>query len=384
MSERQSTVLRALLAVVIAAQLLVAGAATRVRTNDDAAIHVGRPPRAVQQPLTGPTIPTPAPDTTLVVASGRPATRPIGNRPEPAASRQLRQPDAVPYGPAVEFTSDVEPAENLLFVLVAGSDARPGQRVDRSRADSIHLLAVNPATGTGTVLGFPRDAWVEIPGHGHGKINTAMAIGGPDLLSETVQRLTGLPVHWWVVTSFDGLTTMVDALDRLVVHVERRMADRASGAYFERGHHNLAGREVLAFTRDRTSVARGDFSRSENQGVVITSALRKMRTEVADMDGVGRWARVLWDHVRIDAPFDDVVRLGAVARRLDPDRLVNVVAPGQVGTAGRASVVYLDEDAARLFDDLRDDATVGDAPPPTTTTTTSTTTTSTTVLLPGT
>lgn len=386
MSARQSSVLRVLLAAVVVLQLVVAGAAARMRSNVDADILVGRPPLAVQQPLTGATI-VAAPETTAPAVVVRPATRPIGIRPEPAPARSLRQPDAAPYGPAVPFTSDVEQPEGLVFVLVAGSDARPGERVDRSRADSIHLLAVNPGTGTGTVLGFPRDAWVEIPGHGRGKINSAMVLGGPDLLSETVQRLTGLPVHWWVVTSFDGLVAMVDALDRVVIPVERRMADRASGAFFERGHHNLSGGEVLAFTRDRHSTAQGDFSRSANQGTVVLSTLRKMRTEVGDMDGVARWASVLWNRVRIDAAFDDVVRLGAVARRLDPDRLTNVVAPGEIGSAGRASVVYLTDDAARLFDDLRDDATVGSTPPPTTstsTTTTSTSTTTTTTVVPPT
>ena len=47
---------------------------------------------------------------------------------------------------------------------------------ERTRADSIHLLCVNPATGQGTLLGFPRDSWVEIPGHGRGKINNALAL----------------------------------------------------------------------------------------------------------------------------------------------------------------------------------------------------------------
>ena len=371
--------MKAVLAGVVVIDLLLAALAAGLRSGD-ADVIVGRPPIAVQHALPSPTV-LPSPTTTAAVSAqraSRPLTRPLGIAPEPRATRQLRQPDAKPYGTALPFTSDVEDPDGLLFVLVAGSDARPGDRVDRSRADSIHLLAVNPASGTGTILGFPRDSWVEIPGHGRGKINTAMAIGGPDLLSATVQHLTGLPVHWWVVTSFDGLVAMVDALNRVVIPVERRMADKASGAFFERGLHNLSGREVLAFTRDRKSVAQGDFSRSANHGIVVLSALRKMRTEVADMDGVGSWVRVLWEHVRINAQLDDVVRLGATARRLDPDRLTNAVAPGEIGMAGSQSVVYLTPDAARLFEDLRDDATVGDAPPPSTTTTTTTTTTSTT------
>lgn len=46
-----------------------------------------------------------------------------------------------------------------------------------------------------------------------------------------------------------------------------------------------------------------------------------------------------------------------------------MVEPGGVGNAGRQSVVYLTDEAAALFEDLRPDATIGQAPPPTTTTT---------------
>ena len=358
-----------LVAVGVVVDLLVSALAIGMRSGP-ADVVVGRPPVAVQQAL--PTSTVLAPPTSAVArvrAAGGVSSRPIGRLPEPAHVPQMRQPDAQPYGPAIPFASDVDPPDGLVFVLIAGSDARPGERVDRSRADAIHLLAINPRSGTGTLLGIPRDTYVEIPGHGRGKINTSMAIGGPDLLAATVHQLTGLPVDWWVVTSFDGLVAMVDALDGVVIHVERRMADRNSGAYFERGWHHLAGREVLAFSRDRHDTERGDFSRSEHQGTVVLSALQKMRAEVGDVAGVRRWVDVLWRHVRIDAPFDDVMRLGSVARRLDPDALTNVVAPGEVGYAGRQSVVYLTDDAERLFADLRDDATVGDAPPPTTTTT---------------
>ena len=369
---------RGLIAVLLVANLAGAGIGVVLRTGP-ADVVVGRPPSATRQPLPGPTVVVEAasPSVAAVVASDPPPV-PLRARVEVGRSRKLRAPDAQQYGTAIEFRSDEPVPDDLLFVLVIGSDARPGERLERSRGDSIHLLAVNPRSGTGTVLGFPRDTWTEIPGHGRGKINAALALGGPDLLSETVRRLTGLPVHWWVLTGFGGLEAMVDELGRLVVPVSRRMADRASGAYFDRGFHAMSGREVLAFSRDRHTVARGDFSRSENQGTVILQALRKMRVEVSDMDGVRRWVGVLLRHGRVDAGMDDLLRLGATARRLDPDRVRNVVAPGEVGTAGRASVVYLTEDAARLFDDLRDVATVGTAPPPTTTTSTTPTTTPTT------
>lgn len=384
-------VLRGWISTLVVANLLVGAVALGVKTGSGDVV-VARPPSTTQAPLPGPTVVVEGSEEPAQAAPGvhdEPDPVPMGSRAEVPYARELRAPDAEQYGRAITFVSDEPVPDDLLFVLVIGSDARPGERLDRSRADSIHLLAVNPQSGTGTVLGFPRDTWVEIPGHGKGKINSALAKGGPDLLAETVRHLTGLPVHWWVLTGFEGLTAMVDELGPLVVPVERRMADRSSGAYFDRGFHAMSGSEVLAFSRDRTTVARGDFSRSENQGTVILQALRKMRVEVGDMAGVRRWVEVLWRHGRLQAGFDDAVRLGATARRLDPDRLANVVAPGGVGKAGRASVVYLSKDAARLFEDLRPDATIGEAPPPTTTTTTSpvpatSTTTTTTTPAPAT
>jgi hypothetical protein len=199
-----------------------------------------------------------------------------------------------------------------------------------------------------------------------------------------VRQLTSLPVDYYVLTGFTGLARMVDELGGVDVFVERRMNDRASGARFERGWHRFNGAEALAYSRDRNDVARGDFTRSEHQGVLILSALAKMRAEVADDDGVVRWARVLLRHARLDVPLSRLPALGALARRLDPGRLRNVVAPGRLGTAGGQSVVFLTTSAARLFDDLRPDAVVGEPdrspppePEPTTTTTTAPPSTST-------
>jgi len=298
-------------------------------------------------------------------------------RAEPGGAGML-PPDGSPPPAAIEFTTSQAVPDDLVFILVAGSDARPREDMLKTRADSIHLVAVNPATGEGTLLGLPRDSWVEIPGRGRDKINNALALGGPNLLAATVRRLTGLPVDYYVLTGFPGLTRMVDDLGGVDVMVERRMNDRMSGARFERGWHRMNGAEALAFSRNRNDVANGDFSRSENQGRLMLAALAKMRAEVADDDGVARWVGVLLKYVRLDIPRDRLPALGALARSLDPARLRNVVAPGRIGSAGSQSVVYLTTAAARLFEDLRGDAVVGgttgaapaEAPETTTTSTT--------------
>lgn len=292
-------------------------------------------------------------------SSLRTSGRTGGGRPEPRATSGLTRPDGSPWRPPVAFSTSEPFPRSVAFILVIGSDARPREDVRRTRADSIHLLAINPSSRQGTLVGLPRDSYVDIPGRGKGKINAALALGGPDLLAETVRRVTRLPVDFYVLTGFEGLKLIVDELGGVDVNVTRRMNDRASGALFEPGWHRFDGREVLAFSRNRNDVAAGDFSRSEHQGAVMLSALAKMRAEVADDRGVARWSAVLLRHAELNLPMSRLPQLGALARRLDPSRLTNVVAAGRVGTAGRASVVYLTDGAYRLFDDLRPDGVIG-------------------------
>ena len=297
--------------------------------------------------------------------------------PEPAAARGLKQPDGQPWPPAVTFTTGQTVPDDLVFALVVGSDARKGEDVKHSRADSIHVVAINPSTRQGTMVGIPRDSWVEIPGKGRGKINDALARGGPDLLVKTVQKLTGLPIQYYVLTGFAGFQALVNDVGGVDVYVERRMNDSGSAARFERGWQHFNGGQALAFSRDRHDVAFGDFSRSEHQGTVLLSGLAKLRHAVSDDDGLFSWINLMLRRVELDVPLSKLPQLAALARQLDPSRITNVVAPGKVGTAGSASVVYLTRDAATLFNDLRDDAVTGSpsAAPLDTSTTAATTTT---------
>ncbi|MGH9008947.1 MAG: LCP family protein [Acidimicrobiia bacterium] len=312
----------------------------------------------------------------------------VGGRASgPAVSAKLTGiPDGAPYGEAIPFTSSVEVPTNLVWILAIGSDARPGGDMRKSNGDSIHLIGVDPQTGVGTVVGFPRDSWVKIPGRGTGKINSALAKGGPKLMAETVRQLTGLPVDFYVLTAFEGFQKIIDELGGVNVHVDKKMNDKMSGARFDPGWHNMNGGQALAYSRDRYDVPNGDFSRSLHQGNVMLSGLAKLRAEVGDDAGLHRWIGVMLRHADLDSPPQQLLPLAALARRLDPAKITNVVAPGRVGTAGAASVVYLTDEARKLFLDLRPDAAIGgptgDQPRPAATTTTtvapSTTTTTTT------
>jgi polyisoprenyl-teichoic acid--peptidoglycan teichoic acid transferase len=324
------------------------------RASADTRVHIATVPRTE---TTGdgtvviPTAPPPAP----------PSGPPVSRRP-----RSLIDPSGRAPGGALVFRSSVPIPADLVFVAVLGGDARTHEDVRRSHADSIHIIAVNPRTHRGTIVGIARDTWVEIPGHGNDKINAALAEGGPTLAVETLRHLTGLPIDHYFLTGFAGLPRMVDELGGIDVYVDRTMDDDPSGAHFKPGWHHMNGEMVLAYSRDRKDVPGGDFGRSENHGKVLLAALAKLRAEVSDDAGLGRWLDVLRRHAVLETPLATLQALAALARGLDPVGMTNAVVPGRVGTAGRASVVYLDSRAAAMFEDLRDDASLGKPPPPVT------------------
>jgi LCP family protein required for cell wall assembly len=211
-------------------------------------------------------------------------------------------------------------------------------------------------TRKGSIVGIPRDSWVNIPGYGTRKINSALALGGPDLLVRTIRDLTGLPISYYAITAFDGIVKIVDTLHGVDINVPYRMNDSFSGARFEPGWHHMDGRQVLAFSRDRHDVPGGDFGRSENQGRVILAALAKLRHETSDESGIRRWLGVLFSYGWLDMPMTDAVKLGVLARQIDPSGMYDVVAPGTTESRGGQSVVILSDGAYALFRDVGADA----------------------------
>ena len=301
--------------------------------------------------------------------------------PAPRASAAMLSANGQAYGPAIPFNSTIPIKDGLVFFLVLGSDARPGQDLHKTRTDSIHIVAIDPASKSGTVVGIPRDTFVDMPGHGQHKINEALERGGPSLMIETIRNFTGLPIEYYVITAFQGFSEMVDELGGVDVYVPRNMSDAYSGAYFEQGYHHFNGEQALAFCRDRHDVPYSDFSRSLNQGSLLLATLGKMRSEVGNDEGLRRWLGVLAEHAEIDVPTSELDGLAALARRTAPGALNNVVMPGKTGSGpGGQSVVYAAGNAADMWNDLRDDAringfTPSDEPTDTTPTTEETTTT---------
>lgn len=242
-----------------------------------------------------------------------------------------------------------------LFIAVLGSDTRNGPvSGGGGRCDAIHILAINPQAKAGTILNFPRDSWVDIPGRGTNKINSACSSGGGPLMVQTLKNLTGIPIQYYAITEFSHFVAFIEELGGIDINVPYPMNDPPSGANFAAGNIHMGGGQALAFTRNRKDTPKGDFSRTENQGILMLASLAKFRAESGDPHRLFEIIRVARRHTEITVPFGELVRLGLLAKDIDPAAIQNQTVPGSTGSAGGASVVFLAP--GDLYSRVKDDA----------------------------
>jgi LCP family protein required for cell wall assembly len=226
-------------------------------------------------------------------------------------------------------TTKIVPNSKIFSLLVIGSDARPGENFQRTRGDAISLIVWNPAWNKGIIVGFPRDAYVAIPGKGNGKITSALALGGPSLLLQTVNSLSRLNTQNYVVTGFAGFTKMVNDIGGVNVLVDPAMNDKASGALFAKGWFAMNGNAALAFNRNRKGIATGASGRALNNGRFLIYTLAKLREEVTDVNGLIKWIKSMQANAATNLKTGDLLVLAQMARSIDPNNMQNIVLQGK-------------------------------------------------------
>ena len=169
--------------------------------------------------------------------------------------------------------------------LIVGSDTRQGlttQEIvqlhvgfDTGTAASDSLMLLHMGTGKPVLISIPRDSYVPIPGHGDNKINAALAFGGPSLLVQTVEEVTGLRINHYMGIGFGGLVSVVNNVGGVNICLTTALRDYDSGANLKAGCQTLNGDQALAFVRDRHSFAEEDLQRMQDQRAFLKALLDK-------------------------------------------------------------------------------------------------------------
>lgn len=271
--------------------------------------------------------------------------------------------------------------KNPRNVLLLGSDSRKGlseeeqaafgseQTVGGERSDTIILMSIDPRREQAVVVHFPRDLYVEIPGHGFGKINAAYEYGGADLVVRTVHEFTGMRIHNYMEIDLAGFEELVDTLGGVRICVDRPMEDEKAGLHIpEAGCIEMDGPTALAFVRARSVEGDliPDFSRITRQQQFMRATMNKLLSVDSLLDD--QLIKEAVGAVRVDRGIDAgvLIELGQRLRALaqtDPsgaDSLDLRVVPGSTETRLGVSYVIADQPETReLFEALKEGRSLG-------------------------
>ena len=163
-------------------------------------------------------------------------------------------------------------AKDAQNILLIGSDSRGS--VANGRSDVIVLVHISSDRKKVYLVHFPRDMYVDVPGHGKDKINAAYAYGGPQLLVRTLQNLVDVPLDHVSVIGFEGFKAMTDAVGGVDVYAEEASNEPGYGTVHV-GVNHLNGEAALGFVRERHQLSEGDISRGRRQQAFIKALMLK-------------------------------------------------------------------------------------------------------------
>ncbi|WP_187686055.1 LCP family protein [Nocardia wallacei] len=257
--------------------------------------------------------------------------------------------------------------------LLTGSDSRLGLTADQEselstgstsdaggdRSDTIILVHV-PKSGAATIVSLPRDSYVPIPGVGRDKLNAAFSAGGPKLLAQTVETITGLRIDHFAEIGFGGFAGMVDAVGGIDMCLPYAIDDPLAGIDLPAGCQHLSGPQALGFVRTRAT-PRADLDRMQNQQLFLSALLHKATSTGTLINPLRLWplAQGLADSLRVDNGDHiwDLARLGWALR----SGTVSTTVPigGFDDVSGSGNVLLWDKErAGRFFDALAADKPV--------------------------
>ena len=136
-----------------------------------------------------------------------------------------------------------------------------------NRSDTIMVARISPQSQKVSIVSIPRDARVEIQGHGEDKITHAYAFGGIELSKSTVENFLGIKIPYYIVIDMAGLRNLIDELGGVTIDVEKKMyyVDSSQGLFvnLNPGRQRLSGKDALSYLRYRKDG--GDLTRIGRQ-----------------------------------------------------------------------------------------------------------------------
>ncbi|MGF7228496.1 MAG: LCP family protein [Candidatus Saccharibacteria bacterium] len=228
-------------------------------------------------------------------------------------------------------------------ILLAGNSA------DRSNAsanggdltDSVMVVSINTKEHTAFMLSVPRDLWVNVPGLGHGKINTAGTAnsfsengypsGAMGALEKTITDNLGINLNYYALVNYTAFKQSVDAVGGIDVNIQSEdprglydpsfMKNEGGPLKLANGVQHLNGQTALDLARARGDPYNGkygaygfpksDFDRTEHQRWMMLGLKDKIISAgtLSNPLKIGNLMDSIGDNVKTDFQLNELASL---------------------------------------------------------------------------
>jgi LCP family protein required for cell wall assembly len=196
------------------------------------------------------------------------------------------------------------------------------------------LLTIDPLTKTAGMLSVPRDMWVNIPGFGYSRINTAYSSGegnklpggGPELARKTVEQFIGVPIQYFAQVDFNTFVKFIDRIGGVDIYNDEDLRLDKVGPGLDKvrltccGPRHLVGEVALAYARHRKT-GEGDFTRAQRQQKLIL-AIRQKVLDPANFPALISQANDFYNEfsagIRTNMGLDMAIQLAVLAYDIPP------------------------------------------------------------------
>jgi LCP family protein required for cell wall assembly len=277
----------------------------------------------------------------------------IQNKPEGSMFPATRPQGITQNG----YTPPTWGGKERVNVLLLGGDSRGLKKNEVPRSDTIMVASIDPVTKKAVLLSILRDTYVKIPGYGDDRINSALALGGPELAMKTVSDLLGIPIQYYVYTDFKGFIALVDAIGGIEIEVEKNMkySDSEDGHEYDinlkKGLQHMDGKTALQYVRFRHD-ALSDFARTERQRKFIQAVAQKMQT-TSSLLKLPRILSSIDPYIETNLTTTDMLKLGSLAYEAKAEGIVGEQIPPShllvEKNVGGASVLTADKNKLKAY-----------------------------------
>jgi LCP family protein required for cell wall assembly len=265
--------------------------------------------------------------------------------------------------PQVELPPPWDGASRVT-ILVIGLDFGDwtADRNGPSRSDTMLLLTIDPVTKMAGMLSVPRDMWVNIPGFGYNRINTAYFFGqshslpggGPELARKTVENFLGINIQYYAQVEFTTFEKMIDTIGGVCLDIPREI--RVGRTYensvlLKPGNQCLDGKSTLGYARARDvsqGILNGDVERAEHQQQVML-AIRDKVLDPAKFLSLVPKALTLYNElsggINTNLSFNDAMRLAMLVKDIPLDSIqkgvidYTMMQDGTININGQAAAI---------------------------------------------